>query len=226
MSTECRHCRHQNPERARFCGRCGRGLLAQAREILDSLPGPRPRPRRKRCCGPGSLLLLLCLGAIGVCWVGSRGPHRSIAWPGESKRNLSLNSAKAQALFNLLAPDDVAVMVGPHHHGRFNGGRVVSVSGSPEEVRIVRQFAELLARMEDERGFRDYELIGGSSAGTCERTYRLRRSRAKSLAKMLSFDDVPVVVTRLGSRLAVSATVEDHRTISGIVRILGGRQYD
>lgn len=226
MSTECRQCRHQNPERARFCGRCGHGLLAQNRETLHSLPGPTPRIRKKRCGGPGGLLLLLCLGAIGVCWVGNRGPHRSISWSGPSKQHLSLDPAKAQALFNLLAPDDVAIIVGPHHHGRFNGGRVISVSGSSEEVLIVRQFAELLARMEDGRWFGDHESIGGPSAGTCERTYRLRRSRAKALAKMLSFGDVPVVVTRLGSRLAVSATIEDHRTIAGIVRILGGRQYD
>ncbi len=226
MSTECRRCRHQNPERARFCGRCGQGLFAQARETLDSLPGPTPRIRKKRCRGPGSLLLLLCLGAIGICWVGNRGPHRSIARSGESKRNLFLNSAKAQAMFDLLAPKDVAVIVGPNHHGRFNGGRVISVSGTPEEVRTVQQFAELLTRLEDEPWFRDRESISGPSTGMCERTYRLRRSNAKALTKMLSFDDVPVFVTRLGSRLAVSATNEDHRTICGIVRILGGREYD
>lgn len=226
MSTECRQCRHQNPERARFCGRCGQGLLAQARETLPTLPGPTPHLRRKRCCGPGGLLLLLCLGAISVCWVGNRGLHRSIAWSGPSNQDLSLDAAKARALFDLLSPNDVAVIVGPHFRGSFNGGRTISVSGRSEEVRIVRQFAELLARGEHGLWFGDHESIDGPSAGMCERTYRLRRSRAKSLARILSSDDVPVIVTRLGSRMAVSATIKDHRTIAGIVHILGGRQYD
>ena len=226
MSTECRHCRHQNPQRARFCGRCGQSLLAQARETLHPLPGPKARSRQKRCCGPGPLLLVLCLGAIGICWVGNRGPHRSIRWPGQSKQTVFLDAAKARALFDLLAPNDVAVRVGPHRHGRFDGGRVLSVAGTPEDVRIVREFAKLLGCEGGDGWTGDCGKLGGSSGAMCERTYKLRRSRARALARILSGDDVPVLVTRLGSKLAVSTTVEDQRTIAGIVRLLGGRQYD
>lgn len=226
MPNECQHCRHQNPGRARFCGRCGQGLTAQSSESLNPLPGPRPRARSKRCCGPSGFLFLLCLGAIGVCWIGKQGPHRSISWSGRSQQVLSLDPVKAKALFNLLSPDDVSVMVGPVQHRRFIGGGNVSVSGTSEEVRTVRQFAELLTRIADDPWFRDGELIDSPFAETPEHTYRLTRSRAKALAEMLSSEGAPVFVTRIGSRLSVIATPEDQRTIADVVRLLGGRQSD
>ena len=170
------------------------------------------------------MLGLLILGVVGIYWMGSQGRHRSIWTDADVRQSIDLAPAKARALFDLLAPDDVAVTVGPHHLGRFSGGREVSIRGTSEDVRTIARFAGLLSRLDAD----DHDRPSGGwrqkpSAGMCERTYTLSRSKAKSLAKLLAFDDVPVFVTRLGSKLAVTAAPEDQEIIAGVVRILGGK---
>jgi hypothetical protein len=134
------------------------------------------------------------------------------------KRSFELPLSKASAVFNLLKPDDVKVIV-------YQDAGCVQISGTERECEVISDLVGLITR------------YGGMSPGdvkrrmdrarrgwTTKQTYRLPESKAAALFKVLAPDDVPVLVGRRGERVQVAATREDQRIIRGVVRILHGKR--
>lgn len=199
----CHPCGHLNRPKARFCSACGLSLV--------SAP-------RKKCCtgGLGKLFLMGLVGVAAFAWFGPA--FRSVFNPRRTTIMVALDlpREKAEGLYELLKPKDIKVLVGP------SAGYI---EGTHAEVEALGQFVELLTRLDGltPREVRDRK-FRLQHEWTSKRTYKLRRSKARALHKILRVDDVPVGVDRDGSKLVVWATPEDQAIISNIADILRGRQ--
>ncbi|MFQ5590369.1 MAG: zinc ribbon domain-containing protein [Phycisphaerae bacterium] len=230
MDVPCINCHHPNPAEASFCSRCGMNLaavrgrsrptalanvallvgaavsLAAASTALEPL-----RYTWQRLPEDAGLFLDYAAGA------GSNDYGRTLE--PAIDRDYDLCEHKAQAMFNLLAPKDIAVIV-----SRRGGG--VHVQGTPWEIRALDRFVELITRKnhQDRDGVRRYvKSLLRTSETTKE--YRLPPEKREVLGSILALDDVPLlVISNSQDRLTVTATAPDQSTVSDVVQILRGKK--
>lgn len=213
MSNHCPSCSRPNEPHARFCSNCGRPL-----------PGACTG---KIACG-GFPTGLVIVGVIVWFTMGRGCPTSGLvkAWPDwlrhESpqlvQQTFGMPSAKADAMYELLSPSDVKVIV-----GRSNGG--VVVKGTSAEVGVVKDFVELVTRLKSGEGKSVDESVRElRGTWTARRTYELPRRQAQALLRVLAFDDVPVLVHGYPSRVIVDATEADQKVLADVVSILWGKR--
>lgn len=160
-------------------------------------------------------------------WAGERAKSRGTRWhqrtqwlagdrsgSDDVRYGFELPKAKADALFNLLAPDHVPVLVGRSDDG-------VIVRGTSDQANVVNDFVALLTRLDHLRyPDRRRSIEHARPTWTTSKTYPLREPQAESLWRLLAFEDVPVLVRRDGPHVRVDATPEDQRIIERLVRIV------
>ena len=206
-----KECRQQNPPHANFCCRCG--------QRLDTTGSCRPESRRKRRSGGGGWLLLL------VLLFSILGLHKGgcVSWPRWQtspavEQFYELAPPKAAALYHLLAPRDVRVLV------RRSEGRV-SVKGTEREIAILDGLVALLNRVDcQSEGCLNAYMARARHTWTTSRQYKLSRQKAAALFNLLAFDDVPVLVSGRKSKVRVEASPDDQKTIWHVVNILKGHR--
>ena len=208
-SCTCLQCGCRNRPEARFCAECGQALTS----IPPGVPVPKKKPSSGGCC---NLILLSMAGAAAFMWFGPVCRSNSTARRSTISLALDLPREKAEGLYDLLRPGDILVLIGKHAD---------FIEGTHAEVRALEQFVELLTRLDglSPRDVRDLR-SRLQHEWTSKQTYKLRRSRAKALQRILRMDDVPLAVERHGSRLVVWATPEDQAIISSVAEILRGKQ--
>ncbi len=130
-----------------------------------------------------------------------------------------LQASKADAVYEMLSPSDIHVIVGR------NNGEGVHVRGTSREMRAIEQFIDLLSRAGKHPDIDPVAFVERQkSTWTDRERFKLTRKKAKALAKLLAYNDVPVLVSRNGSRVTVEGTEDDIRTVRAIVEILKGRE--
>ena len=117
--------------------------------------------------------------------------HPKFPWPGRSiptvKACFELPSAKANNLYELLAPRDVKVVVSAHDCG-------VCVQGTSREVDTLANLAELVTRFGDLPRSEAVDCVNRlRPRWTKGRTYKLSKSKANVLFELLAPDDVAVL---------------------------------
>lgn len=208
MFKPCSYCEHKNLRIAHFCAQCGRPFDEAGP------PGNRsPAPRRK--IGIGWLLL-----AVPVClfFVTTRATWQVPFWRSNvlETRQYDLEPERASALYNLLSPRSVRVLV-----VREDGG--MRVEGTRQELKILDRFVELLGRVGcQHKRCIQVHIENARPTWTTRRSYRLPRQQAVALYRILTAEEVPVGVSKRDSEVRVSANVEDQRTINHVVNILRG----
>jgi len=230
MYTSCSTCGEENAARARFCVRCG-----------QALPGRQPgRAANTALLAAAVISLITASAAVGpddVAWPedirlptttsisGSwngdfRGPLRE--WlprisDNRSKRtrwqNLHLRAQKTGALFNLLKPADIKVVVAQRPDG-------VRINGTDWESHVLTRLVELVNRMDgaDGAAVRSYRL----RRSEFRKEYELPNAKRQALYELLAIVDVPVGASVCSEGLCVDAAQEDHEIIAGVVEILHG----
>ncbi len=145
-------------------------------------------------------------------------PERSA--PGEKPqlvtRQLDLPPDKADAVFDLLSPRDVPVLVRRTDKG-------VSVRGTTGEVHALVKLAELLTR---EQG----QAIEGETEGKLSKAWNAQASfsglndqQADALFRTLAFKDVPVLVSRHLDEVTVAGSRQDVDVVKDVVKIIRGK---
>jgi hypothetical protein len=138
--------------------------------------------------------------------------------PSLVQRTFEMPAAKADAMFVLLRPSDIKVIV-----GRCQGG--VFIKGTPAELEVVGDLVELVTRLESsDTGCLDDVIRDLRGTWTCRRTYELPHRKAMAFHKILAFDDVPVLVHGYTSRVIVDATEADQKLLADVVSILRGKR--
>lgn len=199
----CEKCRHANTAIARYCARCGHPVRA---------------PRRSGgACRPDRRALILLIGAMVVAGaLAYKLTARSQS--GHVTRRFDLPRDKAEALYRLLAPQDIRVIVGREKRGAF-------VRGTPREVRAIERFVELMQRHAATGEYdRERRMARVRPTWTRRESYSLARDKARCLQRVLGFDDVPVLVWSEGRNVEVLATERDQYTVRAVVEILRGRR--
>lgn len=140
--------------------------------------------------------------------------------PIEVEREYDLNPDKAKAVFDLLAPSDVKVLVGQRDGG-------VYIKGTPREARVLDAFVKILTRHAD-RNVTDVSAFIQEMRPTwnTRKTYRLPPPKADALYEVLAFGDVPVLVSRADNGITVEATKDDQAVITNVVRIVNGERLE
>ncbi len=207
-SCTCLTCGCRNRPEARFCAECGQSVIS----VPPTVPVPKKKPSSGGCC---NLILLSMAGAAAFIWFGPVCRSNFTARRSTISLALDLPREKAEGLYDLLAPDDIRVLIGKHAD---------FIEGTHAEVRALEQFVELLTRRPglSRREVRDFRAALQNEWPS--ETYKLRRSKAKALQKILGMDGILVAVERHGSRLVVWATPEDQAIISCVAEILRGKQ--
>ncbi|HRX86847.1 MAG TPA: hypothetical protein P5572_17620 [Phycisphaerae bacterium] len=165
--------------------------------------------RRRR--GTTTLLAGLLLTAVPA-WAQAQGN----AADQSVEREIKLPSAKASALFNLLAPQRVRVLVDKTSDG-------VSVRGTEAEVDAIAAFGKLLTRdagtnyATDEAALEKLKKTWDS-----EETYQVPQDSLAALYATLAFDDVPVYVDVAEGGVSVQATKDDQAVVRRMVKIVKG----
>jgi hypothetical protein len=134
-------------------------------------------------------------------------------------RQFDLPPAKATALYQILKPKSVKVIVGR------DGGRV-SIKGTAGECDAVAGLARIITRCCSGPSCEARQCVERArKSWTTHRTYRLPgNSKAKALFQALAPEDVPVLVSRSGKKVTVDASPQDQETIARVVDILRGRR--
>ncbi len=216
MNPVCPKCHQDNPARARFCGACGTGLHTAA--------GRYPRlPHRSG--------LFVLVAVIGIWLVATRPPRvlSKVASLGprllnrvfqqSSHRMIDLDESKSRALYNLLAPRDVHVVVG------WDDGRI-NVRGSAEEVDTLVALAGILSRAEHTGdGFNRSWKQAYSVRDRIERTYRLHPEKSHKLSQLLGQADLTLEVSDASDGISIIASIEDHAVMDHMVKILNGERF-
>lgn len=201
----CAACQHDNPAIAVFCAACGVELHAAGR--TPSAPGFRS----------GRVLAVIGFvgfaALLGLTLIRAGGPSRL-----KASATFELPPAKAAAFFDMLTPDDVHVEV----HRR---GRRVTVRGSDREITALQHLVTLvtsfdhLSDADARRAIHHLRPIWQDSA-----SYELPWAQREALLRLLSFENVPVLVQRDGTRITIQATRQDRRLIDSVVEILLGQR--
>lgn len=207
MYRTCRNCNQGNPVDAHFCSNCGGALQVAA----NAAPA----------AGLKSLALWASAAVvvISACLTfqaaeDSSGPIGPIV-----KRNFTVAKKKADALYDLIRPGDIRVVVGSHDLG-------VSFSGSMRETQIMADFVELVTRHDgDHPAGALVRMERARPTWTTNETYKLGRGHAGDLHRVLAFDDVPVLVSGKSRRVTVRASPADQQTIHDLVNILHGDRH-
>lgn len=216
MTMQCPFCAEHNPQHANFCSRCGRAFA------LTTCCGAR----RPGCSGKSSRVLgaLVLAGVLAgsVAWVFDSASASSVysnAWKlrADTVRDYDLRRDKADAVYEILAPRDVKVLV-----SKRSGGLRVRASSSAAFV--LDEFISLVSRLDHLPRVEMEHRMRHARDGWCtSRTYKLGRKQSTLLQHVLAFDNVPVLVSRKGSRLRVEASPQDQETVASIVRLLHDR---
>ena len=199
MPRDCPTCCRQYPSEANFCAICGRTLV-----LAVAPPG-----------GRGVMLVLGCVISAAITYgvfaaTGSAGPIEN--------RRIELPGAKATALYNLLRPDGIRVVVGRQ------GGRL-DIRGTAGECGTVTAFAEIITRCAGKPADQiNHCMAHHRELWSTRQTYRLSSHMARVLFDALSPNDVPVLVSQDGKRVSVSASGADQETVRRFVEILRGRR--
>ena len=187
------------PSEANFCALCGSPLVT----ICGS-----PVARN---FGLGLFIIVAALITY-VVFAATRSA------PVMEDRCFELPSTKSAALFELLKPRDIKVLV------RKDAG-CVQITGTPKESDVLTAFVKLITRYS---GAPAHEVQRRMSQArrdwTTRRTYKLSKAKAKTLFNILAPDDVPVLVSWSGKRLRVDASPKDQEIIRHVVEILRGRR--
>lgn len=201
----CAACQHENPINAAFCAACGVELRA---------------PAQKGCatgCPSGRVLAIAgFLGfaaLLGMTLFRAGGPSRVRA-----TATFELPPAKAAALYDMLSPNDVRVTVNRE-------GRRVTVKGSDREITAIQQLVTLVTcfdHLSDTDAHHAVDQARSHWQDTAN--YDLPRTQREALLRLLSFDNVPVLVKRDGQQVMVQATRRDRRVIDSVVAILRGER--
>ena len=216
MTLTCPACYQQNPAYARYCERCGNALPAHA-------PNARSNPWAKVALViAAALSLMTAVFAVSpqrdmwtISWSVFEEHHRDRSSLVTRSEDYYLSPSKSQAVFDLLSPADIDVVVRKRPDG-------VSIEGADWELAALDRFVELLKRKhgQDRASVKEHiDRILQASSSVEE--YRLPRH--KRLHQILALDDVPVLVTDGWRNVQVQATEEDQETIRAVVEILGGR---
>ncbi len=129
---------------------------------------------------------------------------------------LDLSPGKAQAVYDLLAPQDVKVLVGRRNQG-------LHVRGTAKEVATLEALAELMMR-ESGRDVGDPAKFIEEMQGTWDTTslYKLPQPAGEALLRVLAFPDVPVLVSSQADGIGVRASKRDQAVIADVARIQQG----
>jgi len=218
VTLTCPTCYQHNAAYARYCERCGNALPAHT-------PNVRSNPWANAALVTTAALSLMtaffAVNPYGSMWSNSRGAlverYRDPSSLVIRSRDYYLGADKAQAVFDLLSPADVDVVVRKRRDG-------LSVEGADWELAALDRFVELMQRKQgqDRASVREHidRILRASSS---VEKYRLSRNKREALHQILAFDDVPVLVTDGWRNVQVQATEEDQETIRAVVEILGGR---
>lgn len=225
MQQVCPNCAQENPEPANFCAACGQELGRSASgPIAEFVSGSNRRSR-----GGGGFIVVLLLLVVGVAAAYSvptvRRSVRNV-WTRcvssnclpEIKTIIKLPPEKAEAMFSLLAPADIAVKVGRRRDG-------VLVIGTETEVMALKRFGQILTR---------YHGLGRGKMEACMRRdglcrepterFDLPKDKRSALFHILAYDDVPILVAGGRGEIHITATDEDARVVHNVVEILRGRR--
>lgn len=138
----------------------------------------------------------------------------------EVQREYDLNPEKADALFELLAPGDVKVMV-----SRRDGG--VLITGTSKEAKVFDAFVAILTRHND-RAVKDTDAFIEEMRPTWDtkETYKLPQPKADALYRILAISNVPVLVSRADSGVTVEASKADQQVIANVIRVVKGQRLE
>ena len=199
MDRECRRCQAQHASHANFCSVCGLRLTTY---------------RRASTVKSGWLALAVFAAAFLTFGVFTLSLTRHVT----ITRSIQLPHSNADAVFQLLRPRDVKVVVSRESNG-------IRVSGTPGEVAAVDQFTQLLTRHQGCFAHEvEQRMTESRKDWSTRKKYKLSHSKAKMLFDALAPEDIPVLVQRTGRYVRVDATREDQQTVRGMVSILRGRK--
>ena len=185
---------------------------------MPSKSTSRPAPELR------SVAVLLAIVVTIAATLAVLGAARSA---GQSRRDYSnlptlsatpfLSPSKTDSVYDLLAPKDIRVVVGR----RQESGLVLT--GTSDEIDALTAFAELLGRHADVAPEIVKDHVGKlHGQWNTTRTYKMPKSKARALYRILAADDVPVLVSGGERHLTVKATAADQQTVSRVVRIMQG----
>jgi hypothetical protein len=211
MSDTCNHCGGVNPSMARFCAHCGLSVSGKP-------PGGFTSGIK------GFFVVLFAIGlvfaAIGTLVCDDARSHQYVTvevGPRNIDRAYDLADRKARAVYALLEPNDIRVIVSRRGNGR------IGIQATAGEALAMDRFVELITRVSREPDG-SQAMAQARAAWNSRRTYTLDSDHAEALYGILAWNDVPVLVSRNSSRrITVEATRNDQETIARIVHILGGR---
>lgn len=154
-----------------------------------------------------------------VTWIGQSVATAATSQAGDDRsveKLLELTPEKSEAFFELLAPNDVKVLVGRRNQG-------VHVRGTAKEVSTLEAFAELMMR-DSHRQITDPQKFIDELEGTWDSAsvYKLPKPAGEALLKNLAFADVPVLVANQPDGIGVRASKRDQAVIADIARIQQG----
>lgn len=211
MKITCTNCGHQNPAGALYCADCGLVLASAGR----SAPA--------QCCNSGAWIALAAVAGLSIVsglftfGVGSRARFEKPANQLED-HDFDLSPYLADAIYDLLAPSDIKVIV-----GRRNGG--VSVRGTPREIETLREFVAMLTHSDDTgRHFAHARTDPPMPSMRTQLDIRLPRSKAHALIRVLQGAESPLPFSGSGRTITIHAAAADLEIIDGVVDILQGRR--
>jgi hypothetical protein len=116
----------------------------------------------------------------------------------------------------MLAPDEVQVIVSREGH------RIV-VHGSDREITVLERFANLVTSLDQLSDDQAHAAIERMRPDWQEQArYDLPWAQREALLRLLSFDNVPLLVKRNGEQIRIQASRQDRRVIDSVVEILRG----
>jgi hypothetical protein len=197
MSRQCTTCHRAYPADANFCSVCGQPLVTAN------------TPPDLRRVGLALFVIVSAVVTLGVI-AGTR-PARVT-----EERHLRLPPAKAAAMFELLKPRDVKVIVRKEADG-------IRITGTAKECHVLAELGNLMVRYE---GLPDasveHHMAQSRKSWRVRRTYKLPKHKAKALFDALAPENVPVLVSWSGKRVRVDASPEDQNIIHSVARVLLG----
>ncbi len=212
MNPTCSTCRQVNPLQARYCARCGQRLSVAGQSATSKGNGPWV-----------AFLILLAVLFWGA--QSFQGLSRYVNFGGHSRASSSVNAhldldiAKAEAVYELLAPRDIRVLVSRH------GPRDIGIEGTVQEIDALNCLAMLVSRYENLEGAELIRAMRQAESGWgYRRMFKLPRQKADALYELLAFGDVPVLVQLATDGILVEGASHDLRTIERILPILRGRR--